>query len=201
MTAAASTRLILASASPRRLELLRQIGVEPEVRPVDIDETPEPGEAAGHYVRRLALAKARAARNDDDPRPVLGSDTAVVLDGDILGKPADRAEAESMLRRLAGRSHTVMTAVAVITAEREMLEVVHSDVEFAPLSAAEITAYWETGEPVDKAGAYGIQGLAAAFVRSVSGSYSGVVGLPLHETVGLLRAAGLTIAGRSGSEQ
>lgn len=188
-TSSGST-FVLASASPRRLELLRQVGIEPEVRPVDIDETPHIGEAAGEYVERLALAKARAAARND-VRPVLGSDTAVVVDGDILGKPKDGADAAAMLRRLAGRTHTVMTAVAVVHGDVEKVITVSSEVEFAPLSEAEIQAYWETGEPADKAGAYGIQGRAAAFVRRVNGSYSGVVGLPLFETMEMLKELGV----------
>ena len=185
---------VLASASPRRLELLRQIGLEPEVKPVDIDETPRPGEAAKDYVERLALAKARAAGRNES-RPVLGSDTAVVVDGDILGKPANADDAAAMLRRLAGRTHVVMTAVAVVQGDSEDVVTVHSEVGFAPLSEAEIRAYWMTGEPADKAGAYGIQGHAAAFITKVSGSYTGVVGLPLYETTRLLRRAGVTVAG------
>lgn len=178
--------IVLASASPRRLELLRQVGIEPEVRPVDVDESVLPGEVPQDYVTRLALAKARAAARHES-RPVLGSDTAVVIEGEILGKPLDAENAAAMLRRLSGRIHTVLTAVALLHGSAERVVVTSTEVEFAPLSEAEIQAYWETGEPADKAGAYGIQGRAAAFVRRVNGSYSGVVGLPLFETVGMLK--------------
>lgn len=186
--------IVLASASPRRLELLRQVGIEPEVRPVDIDESVLPGEAPEDYVTRLALAKARAAARHES-RPVLGSDTAVVIEGEILGKPQDVDDAATMLRRLSGRIHTVLTAVALLKGSAERVIVVTTEVEFAPLSEAEIQAYWETGEPADKAGAYGIQGRAAAFIRRVNGSYTGVVGLPLYETVKLLEESGLKAKG------
>jgi septum formation protein len=182
--------LVLASASPRRLELLRQVGIEPEVRPVDIDESVLPDESPQDYVTRLALAKARAA-GQHETRPVLGSDTAVVIDTQILGKPQDAEEAATMLRRLSGRIHTVLTAVALLHGSAERVVVTSTEVEFAPLSEAEIQAYWETGEPADKAGAYGIQGRAAAFIRRVNGSYTGVVGLPLFETVEMLKELGV----------
>ncbi|MDX1443992.1 MAG: Maf family protein [Gammaproteobacteria bacterium] len=188
----ATPTFVLASASPRRLDLLRQVGLEPEVRPVDIDETPLPGEAARDYVERLALAKARAAAKGE-ARPVLGSDTSVVVDGEILGKPVDESDAAAMLERLSGRAHIVMTAVAVVHGDKENHVTVATEVEFAPLSDDEIKAYWKTGEPIDKAGAYGIQGHAAAFIVRVNGSYSGVVGLPLHETTQLLRESGVEI--------
>ncbi|UCJ16889.1 Maf-like protein [Pseudomonas sp. MM211] len=181
--------LYLASASPRRSELLKQIGVPFLTRIVPIDETPQADEAPEAYVERLALAKAVAVLDsltECDGAVVLGSDTAVVLDGRILGKPIDRADAVATLTALSGREHQVLTAVALISNERSGARVVTSTVRFKPLSQAQIEAYWETGEPHDKAGSYGIQGLAAVFVSQMQGSYSAVVGLPLCETAELL---------------
>lgn len=186
--------LFLASASPRRRELLAQIGV-PCVRQIaSIDETPLPAEPAAAYVERLARGKARAglaALAGRADAVVLGADTAVVLDGGILGKPADFAEARAMLRALSGRSHQVLTAVALASPAREAARVVASEVSFRALGEAEIAAYWASGEPRDKAGGYGIQGLAAVFVRRIEGSYSAVVGLPLCETAELLGEFGI----------
>lgn len=178
--------LILASASPRRRELLDQIGVCHEVRPVDVDETPHPGEAPDDFARRMARAKALAGVRIADGRPVLGADTVVSIGGDILGKPRDREHALAMLDRLSGRTHTVYSAVALIQEGqvRDALSV--TCVRFKALSAREREAYWASGEPVDKAGAYGIQGQGALFVEHIEGSYSGVVGLPLFETGALL---------------
>jgi septum formation protein len=181
-------RLILASASPRRAELLRQIGLRFDVQSVGVDESPWPGEAAVGYVRRLAEAKARAGH-----RPgalTLGADTAVVLGRRILGKPADAAEAASMLLALAGRSHRVLTAVAVCDGERLRSCDVVSRVRFRDISPAEAEAYARTGEGADKAGGYGIQGIGGIFAREIHGSYSAVVGLPLAETEALLRSFG-----------
>ncbi|HEX7029844.1 MAG TPA: Maf family protein [Gammaproteobacteria bacterium] len=186
--------LILASASPRRRELLAQVGIACEAHPVDLDETVDPGETPAAYVERLALAKARVCRDlatTPDDAIFLGADTAVVVDGEILGKPRDREDAFSMLRRLSGREHEVLTAVALVRGGREAVRVSISRVGFADVSEAAIAAYWETGEPADKAGAYGIQGRAAAFIHHVSGSYSGVVGLPLFETVEMLGEFGM----------
>ena len=196
----ATPALILASASPRRRELLRQVGVSCEVRPVGLDEIVDPGEAPDAYVQRLALAKARACRDlatTDANAVFLGADTAVVVDNDILGKPVDQQEAAVMLKRLADREHRVLTAIALVQGEREALRVSESRVGFGPVSDAAIAAYWGTGEPADKAGGYGIQGHAAAFIHHVSGSYSGVVGLPLFETVELLRAFGIPVLGET----
>jgi len=182
--------LYLASASPRRRELLRQIGVAYRLLPVAVDEAPLPDEAPTAYVARLALAKARAgvaaipARRK--ARPVLGADTAVVVDGAILGKPGDRAEGLAMLARLSGREHRVLSAVALATSARDAVKVQESRVRFRELTRAECAAYWDSGEPLDKAGGYGIQGRAAAFVAELRGSYSGVMGLPLYETAELL---------------
>lgn len=185
--------LILASASPRRRELLAQIGIACTVQPVDLDETAHPGEAPRAYVERLALAKARAGSVQNPGAIALGADTAVVLDGEILGKPRDRDDAFAMLRRLSGREHEVLTAVALANEERAAVRTSTSRVGFADLSDDAIAAYWATGEPADKAGAYGIQGLAAVFIHHVSGSYSGVVGLPLFETTELLREFGVEV--------
>lgn len=181
--------LYLASGSPRRRELLTQIGVPFLTQIAPIDENALPGESPLAYVERLALAKGHAglaALADSDGAVVLGADTAVVLDGHILGKPRDRADALATLQALSGRSHQVLTAVALVSRERQAARVVISQVTFRPLSQAEIEAYWASGEPQDKAGSYGIQGLAAVFVSQLQGSYSAVVGLPLCETAALL---------------
>jgi septum formation protein len=183
----------LASASPRRSELLRQIGVPFEVRPAHINEEPLANEAPEAYVCRLAAAKAEAVwagLPQAERRPVLAADTAVVLDGALLGKPGDEAEAERMLERLSGRSHRVLTAVALRSAAGSETGLSASEVRFRATTPAERRAYCATGEPFDKAGGYGIQGHAAVFVEELRGSYSGVVGLPLHETAALLKSAG-----------
>ncbi len=181
--------LYLASGSPRRRELLTQIGVPFLTQIAPIDENALPGESPLAYVERLARAKGHAglaALVDADGAVVLGADTAVVLDGRILGKPRDRADALATLQALSGRSHQVLTAVALVSRERQASQVVTSQVTFRPLTQAEIEAYWASGEPQDKAGSYGIQGLAAVFVSQLQGSYSAVVGLPLCETAALL---------------
>jgi septum formation protein len=186
--------ICLASASPRRLQLLGQIGVCCEQRPVEVDETPRPGEAPADFVRRVALDKATTGwRAGAGGRVVIGADTAVVADGNILGKPRDTRDAEAMLRHLSGRSHDVLTAVAaVLEGERDCL-LSTSRVTFKTLAAAEIRHYVATGEPADKAGAYAIQGLAAVFVARLEGSYSGVMGLPLYETATLLTRFGVNL--------
>ncbi|MFD3301279.1 Maf family protein [Aquipseudomonas alcaligenes] len=186
--------LHLASASPRRRELLAQIGVPFVTLIASIDETALPGEPAERYVERLAREKAQAglaALSNPADAVVLGADTAVVLDGRILGKPADRAECLATLAALSGREHQVLTAVALASAQRIESRVVASRVRFRPLRAGEAEAYWATGEPCDKAGSYGIQGLAAVFVSQLEGSYSAVVGLPLCETAQLLGEFGI----------
>lgn len=186
-------RVILASASPRRCELLAQIGVAFEQQVADIDETPRSGEAPGDYVARVALKKARAVYAGSGAEvPVLGADTSVVVDGRILGKPADFADARAMLRALSGQAHEVLSAVAVV-AGREAVAVNRSKVWFRAIDDTEIEAYWRSGEPRDKAGAYAIQGLAAAFIERLDGSYSGVMGLPLYETARLLQDFGIRI--------
>ena len=181
----------LASASPRRRELLRQIGVPHVAVSADIDESAHAGEAAHDYVQRMARDKADAVWKKDQRLPVLAADTTVVLDGLTYGKPRDRDHGLEMLTRLSGRTHEVLTAVALANAAGTVLRVNVSSVKFRVLTAAECIAYWETGEPADKAGAYAIQGFAAVFIESLIGSYSGVMGLPLHETADLLRSAGL----------
>jgi septum formation protein len=181
--------LYLASGSPRRRELLTQIAVPFLTQIAPIDENALPGESPITYVERLARAKAQAglaALAETADVVVLGADTAVVLDGRILGKPVDRDDALATLNALSGRSHQVLTAVALVSRERLESRVVTSQVTFRPLSQAEIEAYWASGEPQDKAGCYGIQGLAAVFVSQLLGSYSAVVGLPLCETAALL---------------
>jgi septum formation protein len=184
----------LASGSPRRRELLQQIGVPFRLVGAELDETPLPGEAPAAYVSRLAAAKADAGwlRSGDLGRaPVLAADTAVVLDGAILGKPRDQGDAQRMLLRLSGRAHQVLTAVAVRSAAGNEIKVSQSSVTFRIIDVAEADAYWNTGEPRDKAGAYAIQGYAAIFIADLKGSYSGVMGLPLFETAQLLKSAGV----------
>jgi septum formation protein len=184
----------LASGSPRRRELLQQIGVSFRVVGMAVDEAVLPDETPSAYVTRLAAAKAVAGwerSRDFTHVPVLAADTAVVLDGQILGKPADRQDAEGMLRQLSGRTHEVLTAVALRTANGLQSRISRSEVTFRSIAAAEARAYWETGEPSDKAGAYAIQGRGAIFIADLRGSYSGVMGLPLFETAELLREAGL----------
>lgn len=185
--------LYLASQSPRRRELLAQVGLVFAVVEVDVPEVRDPAEVPRAYVERVARAKARAglaACSADPEAVVLGADTEVVLADRVFGKPRDAADAANMLRTLAGRSHTVISAVCCATAVGERVAVVESRVTFAPLDAAAIARYVATGEPLGKAGGYAIQGRAAGFVSHLEGSYSGVVGLPLHATLELLRAAG-----------
>jgi len=204
MTMTTRPRLILASASPRRAELLRQIGVEFHISPVDLDERVEPGEAPEAYVRRLALAKARAVRQNpgSETSLVLGSDTSVVLDGVILGKPRDEADFNVMLSALSGRRHQVWTGVALVRdSGDELVTAVVTEVSFRAIERTELAAYWRTGEPCDKAGGYGIQGKGAVFVERIEGSYSAVMGLPLFETADLLRQAGFELWPRSAEQQ
>jgi septum formation protein len=208
----------LASGSPRRRQLLRQIGVYFQVLKVEIDESIAAGETPLQYVTRLACAKATAgvrraaeaafARARDAAVPgadtdtvvpgadtavvVLGADTAVVVDGTILGKPANAQDGERMLALLSGRTHDVLTAVALATPHDVTSRVSASEVTFRAIGAAEAREYWRSAEPVDKAGGYAIQGYGAVFVSGLKGSYSGVMGLPLFETAELLRAAGVT---------
>jgi len=192
--------ILLASASPRRSELLRQVGIAHEVRPVHVDETVQAGEAPSAYVLRLAEAKAGALWRQlalHERRPVLAADTTVALEGEIFGKPGGLAEAQAMLGRLSGRTHEVHTAVALVHEGGAAARVNRSSVTFRELTPAEIAWYWRTGEPADKAGGYAVQGRAAAFISHIAGSYSGIMGLPLYETWGLLAPVlGLTAGGR-----
>ncbi len=184
--------IILASQSPRRAELLRQVGIEFRSVPADVDERVLAGEGAADFVERTAITKAQAVHASYPDSPVLGADTAVVLDHRILGKPRDRADAIDMLLTLSGRTHEVLTGVAVVSdTTRYALNV--SRVSFREVSTAEAAAYWASGEPTDKAGGYAVQGLAAAFIERIEGSYSGIMGLPLFETVNLLKQAGVNI--------
>lgn len=188
-----STKLVLASASPRRLQLLAALGLEAEVLPVGVDETPLPGEAPADLACRLAADKAAAAALQAPGRLVLAADTVVALDGQVLGKPADPAEAGRMLRQLSGRRHQVHTAVAAHRAGVTSVRLCSSEVDFRQLRDAEIEAYAATGDPLDKAGSYGIQGLAGIFVTRLCGSYTGVMGLPVCETAELLRRHGVEL--------
>ena len=200
-------RIYLASKSPRRRELLRQIGVNFDVltfrsgergEDADVDETPFRDEAVDRYVERLALAKTEAGTRRVIwrklmLRPVLAADTTIELDGAIIGKPADAAEAQDILKRLSGRSHRVLTAVAMSDGERTRSRLSVSEVRFRTLPEQEIRRYVASGEPMDKAGAYGIQGHAALFVEEIRGSYSGIMGLPLFDTGILLETFGYTL--------
>ena len=193
--------IYLASASPRRSELLRQIGVPFRVRAAGVEEIGLPGEAAEAYVERIAIAKADAVWDsvrDEAPAPVLAADTTVVVDGEMFGKPADDDEALVMLERLSGRSHRVLTGVALRSQDIREVVVSISEVRFRATTPAERLAYCRSGEPQDKAGAYAIQGLGAVFVEYLSGSYSSVMGLPLAETAALLGRFGLPPWLRSG---
>jgi septum formation protein len=189
-------RLILASASPRRRELLTQLGVNYVCDPADIDETPLAGEVPGEYVERMAREKATAvaSRYSMPEHVVLAADTTVVLDDEILGKPRDHFHGLAMLARLSGRCHSVLTAVCLQHSAGTTCERVETKVQFVSLTREVCEAYLATDEPWDKAGGYGIQGLGGAFVRSLEGSYSNVVGLPLCETWQLLASKGITTA-------
>ena len=186
--------IVLASSSPRRSALLQQIGVAHRVIPAQIDERRYAGESVEACVRRLAEQKARYVQGlIAATEPVLGADTAVVLDEQMLGKPADRTEALSMLERLSGRTHAVLSAVAVAAGAALYTALSRTEVRFRTLTLAERQAYWDSGEPCDKAGAYAIQGLGALFIEELRGSYSGVMGLPLFETAGLLARVGVPL--------
>jgi septum formation protein len=187
--------LILASASPRRAELLTAAGIPFEVRPAHIDERILPGEEAVAYVSRVALEKARAVQAASDGRAVLAADTVVVVDRQILGKPADSDDAKRMLRMLSGRAHEVVTAVVLVSGDGSFATGTEvSKVEFTLLNRAEIDWYVATGEPSDKAGAYAIQGLASRFVTRIEGSYSNVVGLPMALVYAMCSRAGLLLS-------
>lgn len=188
--------IYLASQSPRRRELLLQIGVPHQVVSATVEEVPRQHETPSDYVQRLAREKAQAGLRSAQqlglaPKPVLGADTIVVSNDEILEKPRDAVHAAAMLRQLAGSTHQVMTAVALLSDTQASIKLSVTDVVFRPLDEAEISAYWRSGEPQDKAGGYAIQGLGAVFVQQLSGSYSGVVGLPIEQIVALLQEFGL----------
>lgn len=187
--------LRLASASPRRRQLLELIGVPHVVLPADIDETPRTAEPPGEYVVRLAREKAAAIWAVAQDLPVLAADTTVVVDQEILGKPESEAQAHDMLGKLSGREHVVHTGVALIASGAQQVALSSTLVKFSALTREQIHAYWQSGEPQGKAGAYAIQGLGAVFVAGIAGSYTGVMGLPLFETAQLLRAAGIPVWG------
>ena len=187
--------IYLASQSPRRRLLLEQLGVLHQVVEIDLDERRHLRESPEKYVQRMAVSKAQAGRAAIDPlnrRPVLGADTIVVLGDEVLGKPTDTAHAEELLSRLSGRCHTVLTAVALAT-DKVNLRVSATRVWFRRLSSEDLRQYCATGESLDKAGAYAVQGMAAAFIARLDGSYSGVMGLPLYETSELLADAGVPV--------
>ncbi len=186
--------LVLASSSPRRAELLRQLHLSFRVVPPEVSERPVPDELAVDFAARLSLAKAEAvfeSLSERESTVVIGADTLVVLDADVLGKPQNRRDAIEMLMRLSGRGHSVVTGVSLVGATRKETIVTETIVVFRELTIEECENYWRTGEPCDKAGAYGIQGLGAIFVASIEGSYSNVVGLPLMETAERLRDFGV----------
>ncbi|EIC22757.1 Maf family protein [Thiorhodovibrio frisius] len=193
--------LVLASASPRRRELIAQLGLNSHCLSADVDETPATGESPNRHVLRLAMAKAQAVAerleqadapsNQKQSRLILAADTLVMIDDDILGKPVDAADAARMIQRLSGRWHEVITGVALLGCQRQSVTVM-TRVLFRTIEPWEAAAYWASGEPSDKAGGYGIQGRGALFVERIDGSYSNVVGLPLFETGSLLAAEGLT---------
>lgn len=187
-------QLYLASRSPRRAQLLQQLGLHFASLPADVEEIPSPGQRPADYALATAVAKAQAAaRLAPRALPVLGADTDVAVDGLILGKPRDRDDALRMLALLSGRAHEVCSAVAVVLGGRVETALSVTRVHFAPIGPAQAAAYWQTGEPADKAGAYAIQGYAARWVKSIEGSYTGVVGLPLYETCGLLARFGIDL--------
>ena len=185
--------LILASGSPRRHELLTQLGFQVQKQPADIDETRQNGEAPEDYVARLAVEKNCVVAAQSPDMPVVSADTCVVLGDEILGKPESPEHARQMLRRLSGKTHRVLTGVCVSLGGRAAHCVQVNEVRFKPLSEEEITAYLSTGEPFDKAGGYGIQGIAGCFVAHLSGSFTGVMGLPVFETVQLLQQCGIAL--------
>lgn len=187
--------MVLASGSPRRAELLRRIGLDPVVRPADVDETPLPGETAIGLVTRLARAKAEASRADPH-EVVVAADTVVVLGDEVLGKPRSPEDAAAMLEALSGRTHHVLTGVQVLRGDRDAAAIEETSVRFRTLSPAEMAAYVTTGEPLDKAGAYGIQGAGGMFVESITGSDSNVIGLPLATLVRLVADLGVELLPR-----
>jgi septum formation protein len=190
-----TTPLFLASTSPRRRELLAQLGLQFSVLRVDVDESRQGGESPEQYVARLAREKAQAGLAQVAAGVVVAADTTVALDDAVLGKPASLDEAQAMWRALSGRTHRVLTGVAVGQGDDIRVEVVVTSVRFRDISEAEMQAYWQSGEPADKTGGYAIQGLGAVFVAGIDGSYSNVVGLPLAETAALLAPFGIHVLG------
>lgn len=189
-------QIYLASASPRRKALLDQLGVATEILKIDVSEMQQPNEVPKAYAQRLAIEKAQAgwrAAGRTKELPVLGADTIVVLDNAILGKPANKADALRMLQLLSGQTHQVITAVAVVKGEEMQTACSISSVEFRVITPEEAECYWLTGEPVDKAGSYGIQEKGAIFIKAIQGSYTGIMGLPHYETAALLKNFGITI--------
>lgn len=188
-----AAQIILASASPRRMKLLAQFGIEALVSPVKINENPRVNEAPDVYVQRLAAEKSRICNVTVNPvLPVLAADTTVVVAGQILGKPKNKADGLAMLTLLSGRAHQVYSAIS-LRGKRHWQALNRTEVTFKNLTEQEMLLYWNTGEPVDKAGGYAIQGYAAGFIESITGSYSGVMGLPLYETAQLLAKEGIDI--------
>ena len=182
-------KLFLASASPRRGELLAQINIDYERVKAGIDEVQQVDESGAQYVKRLALEKARAGlHNNNQKGLVLGADTIVVCDGYVMEKPKNKQHALQMMNMLSANTHQVLTAVALVNKDKQLIKLVITDVTFKALTEQEISDYWDTGEPQDKAGGYGIQGIAGQFVTHISGSYSAVVGLPLYETAELIKS-------------
>jgi septum formation protein len=182
--------LILASASPRRHELLAQAGLTFEIHAAHTDESRQPNEPPANYVRRLALEKAQAIHSRFPNATILGADTTVVLDNEIMNKPTGLADAERMLRALCGRTHQVYTGIAVVTASTQRVHLETTHVSFSEIGAADLTHYLASGDPLDKAGAYGIQGFAARWIPRIEGDYFNVVGLPIAATIRLLRESG-----------
>jgi septum formation protein len=190
--------VVLASASPRRTALLKQMNIEHTIMPADIDETPRDGEAPVALVERLAAEKALAVKAKlevqgilSDDTVIIASDTLIAFNGESVGKPVDKADAHRILGMLSGNTHEVLTAVSVLSTVKHVTEVINTYVDFAPLTDAQIDAYWESGEPADKAGSYAIQGIGGEFVVSIKGSASAVIGLPLYQTRQLLNAFGV----------
>lgn len=189
------TDIILASSSPRRAELLDQLGIKYRVKAVDIDETPLANESPTDLVQRLSLEKSQAVSNSTIP--VLGSDTLGLIEDNLLLKPLNYAHAKSMLQKLSGQWHEIFTAVTVTSAKKSITILNHNRVLFRQITDDEIQAYWNTGEPQDKAGGYAIQGIAACFIEKIEGSYSGIMGLPLFETSLLLKQFGISVLKRN----
>ena len=189
------TDIILASSSPRRAELLDQLGIKYRVKAVDIDETPLANESPTDLVQRLSLEKSQAVSNSTIP--VLGSDTLGLIEDNLLLKPLNYAHEKSMLQKLSGQWHEIFTAVTVTSAKKSITILNHNRVLFRQITDDEIQAYWNTGEPQDKAGGYAIQGIAACFIEKIEGSYSGIMGLPLFETSLLLKQFGISVLKRN----